>query len=279
MMNPTNPMIPDQPAEALYLYCFTHAGKANAGQVTGIDDFHPVVTRDFGGITAVLSRVVLEEFVGRTAQERMQDITWITPRACRHQAVVEQIGRQTDVFPARFGTIFSTDDVLANLIRQHHAQIRGFLENIKGHTEWSLKGFLDRDQAVAALATAALSSEAQRMDRLSPGAHYFEEKKIRAAAGKQLNQWLNTVLNALMQELNSASSRHCSRALLSRKATGAETDMVLNGAFLVANEGLMDFRKKTEELNQVHAQAGLTFELSGPWPPYSFCPSLQGREA
>ena len=272
-------MNPDRPAEALYLYCFTHTGKANTGQVTGIDDFHPVVTRDFGDITAVLSQVALEEFVGRTAQERMQDIAWITPRACRHQAVVDQIGRQTDVFPARFGTIFSTDDVLANLILQHHAQIREFLENIKGHTEWSLKGFLDRDQAVAALAAAALSSETQRMDRLSPGARYFEERKIRAAAGKQLNQWLNTVLNELMQELNSASARHCSRALLSRKATGAETDMMLNGAFLVANEGLMDFRKKTEELNQVHAQAGLTFELSGPWPPYSFCPSLQGCEA
>jgi hypothetical protein len=272
-------MNPLHQAEAIYLYCFTHAGKTNTGQVTGIDDFHPVITRDFGDITAVLSRVVVEEFVGPAAQERLQDIAWITPRACRHQAVVEQIGRQAEVFPARFGTIFSTDDGLANLIRQHHAQIRGFLASIKGHTEWSLKGFLDRDQAVAALATAALSSEAQRLDRRSPGARYFEEKKIRATAGKQLNQWLNAVLNASMQELNSASARHCSRALLSRKATGAETDMVFNGAFLVANAGLKDFRMQTEELNQVHAQAGLTFELSGPWPPYSFCPSLQGREA
>jgi hypothetical protein len=272
-------MNPDPPAEALYLYCFTHAGKANADQVTGIDDFHPVITCDFGDITAVLSQVVLEEFAGPAAQERMQDIAWITPRACRHQAVVEEIGRQTDVFPARFGTIFSTDDVLANLIRQHHAQISGFLESIKGHTEWSLKGFLDRDQAVAALATAALSCEAQRMGRLSPGARYFEEKKIRTAAGKQLNQWLNTVLKALMQELNTACARHCLRALLSRKATGAETDMVLNGAFLITNEGLKDFRQKTGELNQAYARAGLTFELSGPWPPYSFCPPLQSHEA
>jgi hypothetical protein len=266
-------------AKALYLYCFTHTGTVNAGPLMGIDDRHPVFMRDYSNITAVLSQVMLEEFVGQAAEERVQDIAWITPRACRHQEVIEQIHRQTDLFPARFGTIFSTDDVLANLIRQHHEQIRTFLDRVQGHAEWSLKGFLDRNKAIAELSTAALSAEARRLERLSAGARYFEEKKIQAAAAKQLNHWLKMVLNALMQNLDEVATRHCCRALLSRKATGAEIDMVLNGAFLVANDCLEDFRNKADQFNQTHAQAGLVLELSGPWPPYSFCPPLAGNEA
>ncbi len=266
-------------SKALYLYCFARTGKVNAGPLMGIDDRHAVFTRNYGDITAVLSQVMLEEFVGQVAEARMQDIAWITPRACRHQEVVEQIGRQTELFPARFGTIFSKHDVLANLIRQYHEQIRAFLDSVQGHAEWSLKGFLDRNKAAAELSTAALFAEARRLEGLSAGARYFEEKKIKAAAGKQVNHWLNTVLNALMQNLDEVAARHCCRTLLSRKATGAETDMVLNGAFLVANDCLEDFRNKADKFNQAHAQAGLSFELGGPWPPYSFCPPLANSEA
>lgn len=266
-------------SKALYLYCFARTGQVKPDNLMGIDDCHPVFMRNYNGITAVLSQVALEEFAGPAAETRMHDIAWITPRACRHQAVIEHIGRQTALFPARFGTIFSTDDVLAHLIRQHHEQIRTFLDSVQGHAEWSLKGFLDRNKAIAELSAAALSAEAQRLERLSAGARYFEEKKIQAAAGKQLNHWLNTVLDALMQDLDGVVTRHCCRALLSRKATGAEIDMVLNGAFLVANDGLDDFRNRADQFNQAHAQTGLAFELSGPWPPYSFCPPLVDSEA
>lgn len=264
---------------ALYLYGLTMSAEATADQCKAVDDHHPVFTHDFGDVTAVLSRVIPEEFTDRALQERMREVTWITSRACRHQAVVEQIARQAAVFPAPFGAIFSSDRVLAELIRRHHGQIRDFLERIAGHAEWSLKCYLDRGKAVAALSEAALAAEAQRLAGLAPGARYFEEKKIQKNAGKQLNHWLDTVVSALKQEIAAMAGRHRWRDLLSRQATGMEMDMVINGAFLVAYDNLDDFRHKSEELNRIHAPAGLIFEISGPWPPYSFCPSLDGGAA
>jgi hypothetical protein len=264
---------------ALYLYGLTMAGETTAGQWEAIDNRHPVFTRDFGDITAVLSRVMPEDFTDRAVQERMHDVAWITSRACRHQAVVEQVGRQADVFPAPFGTIFSNERVLVELIRRHHKQIRCFLENIAGHAEWSLKCFLDSGKATAALAETALALEDRRLAALTPGARYFEEKKIHKAAVRQLNHWVDTVVSALKQELSAMAGRHRWRDLLSRQATGVEMDMVINGAFLVAHGSLDIFRQKAEELNRVHAPDGLVFELSGPWPPYSFCPSLDGGKA
>lgn len=264
--------------KALYLYCLTRSGQVEAGSLVGVDDLHPVFARHYGDLTAVLSQVILTEFAGPAAEEHMRDAAWITPRACRHQEVIAQISRQADLFPARFGTIFSADDVLAGLISRHREQILGFLDSVQGHAEWSLKGFLDRSKAVAGICAEALSAEAQRLTGLSAGVRYFEEKKILGAAGRQLNHWLNHTLNAVMRDLSTVAPWHRLRELLSRKATGAETDMVVNGSFLVAHDGLETFHKKVDALNQTHEQTGLTFELSGPWPPYSFCPALPDNE-
>jgi hypothetical protein len=264
--------------KALYLYCFTPAGKVDTTQLVGLDEDYPVIGYPHGDIMAITSQVPLDEFVGQAAEERLRDIAWITPRACRHQAVIAQIENQTALFPLPFGTIFSTEQVLSNLIRQHQAQIHGFMESIKGYREWSCKVFLDRDQAMAKLATEALVAEAQRLQMLSPGARYFEERKIKTAAAKQINQWLHTVLEDLMRELAAETGRHCHRALLSRKATGSVSDMVLNGAFLVAEKSLQTFFDKVDHCKQTYGQTGLTFELSGPWPPYSFCPPLQNGQ-
>jgi hypothetical protein len=244
----------------------------------GIDDRHPVFIRDYGNITAVLSQVILEEFMGPTAEAHLQDVAWITPRACRHQEVIAQINRRTDLFPARFGTIFSADEVLADVIGRHREQIHSFLDSVQGHAEWSLKGFLDRNKAVSGICTEALSAESGRLAGLSAGRRYFEEKKIQAAAGRRLNQWLHNTLNEVMCDLSAVVSRHCLRELLSPKANGAEMDMVFNGAFLLAQVDLEAFRRKVDELNKTHDPKGLAFELSGPWPPYSFCPALQDDE-
>lgn len=270
-MNTTDP-------KAFYLYCLVRRGQADAGSLMGIDDRHPVFTRDYGNITAVLSQVILEDFMGPAAEAHLQDAAWITPRACRHQEVIAQINRRTDLFPARFGTIFSVDDVLAGMIGRHREQINGFLDSVKGHAEWALKGFLDRDKAVAGLCAEALSAESEHLAGLSAGLRYFEEKKIQATAGKRLNLWLNNTLSEVMCDLSAVVCRHCLRELLSRKATGAEMDLVFNGAFLVAHDCFEDFHNKVESLNKTQDRTGLLFELSGPWPPYSFCPALQDCE-
>jgi hypothetical protein len=55
--------------------------------------------------------------------------------------------------------------------------------------------------------------------------------------------------------------------------------MVLNWAFLVPRTGLADFRGRIERANSDQKLCGLTFELSGPWPPYSFNPVLEREVA
>ena len=44
--------------------------------------------------------------------------------------------------------------------------------------------------------------------------------------------------------------------------------MILNGAYLVANEDSEGFRSLVQRLVELHPT--LLIELNGPWPPYSF---------
>jgi hypothetical protein len=51
-------------------------------------------------------------------------------------------------------------------------------------------------------------------------------------------------------------------------------EMVLNWAFWTAREDADDFRARVDRANEQNDRQGLLLQLSGPWPPYSFLPSL-----
>jgi len=58
--------------------------------------------------------------------------------------------------------------------------------------------------------------------------------------------------------------------LRSRELTGREEAMILNGAYLVAEEQLLAFRAELESLEEEHSHLGFSYEMTGPWPPYNF---------
>jgi hypothetical protein len=48
--------------------------------------------------------------------------------------------------------------------------------------------------------------------------------------------------------------------------------MMLNYAFLLVRQRIADFRSQVKNAGTKCADEGLMVELSGPWPPYNFCP-------
>src|SRR5262245_27370493 len=104
---------------AYYLFCFARSGRLPELSGTGVDGEHPLQVRSFDGIATVLSTVMVEDFCGPAAEGKMEDISWLGIRALRHEAVVEQVMAHSPVFPARFGTIFSSLENLEGLQRRH----------------------------------------------------------------------------------------------------------------------------------------------------------------
>ena len=266
---------PGGKAGGIYLFCFARPHCLPDPGIAGLDDRQPVSQWAFKDIVAVLGMSSIEDFCGPEAENRMKDLAWIGPRACRHEEVVEEVMRRSPAFPARFGTIFSSFDALEKLLDVHYDEISRFLDKAAGKEEWAVKGLLNRAQAGRSFSTLMLSREEGRLASLSPGKRYLSEQRIRSSADRELNSWLKGVIKGIGDDLCRHSSEFCERKVLSLDSEAM--DMVLNWAFWVAREDADDFRARVDRANEEKDRQGLLLQLSGPWPPYSFCPVLEQR--
>jgi hypothetical protein len=273
-----------------YVYGFTQPGLApeGAGAATteaggsasllsgGIDEPHPPFFRRRGRVAAVLSRVWRSEFCGPAGEKNLQDLAWLAPRACRHQAVLEQVMRLGPVLPARFGTLFSSTASLESFMGKHEAAMARFLERADGREEWALKGFLDRGQAEAEWLARRRSEEPCPSDG-PPGAAYLREQRLRIEAGQALDARLAEACDDLFNQLNPLASEIVARRISARQTPERARELVLNWALLLPAAAAADFRGRIDRVSADKPMGGLAFEVSGPWPPYSFCPVLEAE--
>ena len=273
----TDPESTPHSGEVLYLYCFAASKDLDHIRGTGIDEASSLFLCPEGDVTAVLSHAALGEFTGDSGEENLGDINWITPRACSHQAVISRVMNHSPVLPVRFGTLFLSQASLDRTVRAHHDEISAFLEQARGREEWAIKGYMDRKKALKQVcADLAEQAEAAGPPKNSPGTgvRYFEKKKMEQKADTLLTQTIHETVMAIADILEPMSVDMNERDLMSRAATGKETDMVLNWAALLEKEKIPGFRNQIDEVNDAYRENGLALEFSGPWPPYSFCPAI-----
>jgi Gas vesicle synthesis protein GvpL/GvpF len=262
--------------QGLYLYCLARLSRLPPLPLLGpgVDGRNSLAVATYQDLAAVWSPVPVEDFCGPEAEARLQDLTWIAPRVIRHQEVVAGVMRHSPVLPVRFGTIFASLANLEKVLQRHSNIIAGFLERLTDQEEWAVKGMLDRPGAKAELFSLKLALEAENLAALSPGKRYFEEQRLRAAGDQKLQQWLQEVCRKLWADLRDYAAEVQERRLLSRETTGSDQDMVWNWALLVPKQSLGGFQAVIQNVNAQYAQRGLRLDVTGPWPPYSFCPAL-----
>ena len=261
--------------QLLYLYCLTGVERLDV-RGPGLDETDCIFSQTSGNVAAVLSRVSAEDFCGRAGEQNLQDPGWVCERAMRHQRVVEQVSRQGPVLPARFGTLFSTTGVLAQFVKINQETIVGFLDTVRDHEEWGIKAQLERAKAKRWLAAGI--AKTTDIDALSPGLRYVREKRAQAAAEKELHQWVANCCDSVAQEMSEYVSDLRQRKIIDDRVAGESHETVLNIAVLISRDRLQDWLARFREINTHRTIQGLSFVLSGPWPPYSFCPSLDTRQ-
>jgi hypothetical protein len=262
--------------QGLYLYCLARLSRLPPLLLSGpgVDGQSPLEVALFQDLAAIWSPVPVEDFSGPEAEERLQDLTWIGPRVIRHQEVVAGVMRHSPVLPVRFGTIFASLANLEKVLQRHADTIAGFLTRLTDQEEWAVKGMLDRPGAREKLFSLKLAQEAESLDALSPGKRYFEEQRLRALGDQELQRWLQKVCREMWTNLQDYAAEVQERRLLSRETTGSDRDMVWNWALLIPRQAVGGFQALIQNLNARHTPRGLRLGVTGPWPPYSFCPAL-----
>jgi Gas vesicle synthesis protein GvpL/GvpF len=204
-----------------------------------------------------------DQFSGASAETRLQDLGWVGPRAVRHEQVIEEVMSHSPVFPARFGSLFSSMEALERLINSNLATISRFLDHVADSREWAVKGSLSKTEALEGIVSEKISDVSDSFHSLTPGVRYFKERRIHSEAEKELAGWVRIACKSVSDELTCHSIGCRQRKIVN-----------LSRAFLVDHSAVSDFVNRIEDANARCNARGLFFECSGPWPPYSFSPPL-----
>lgn len=255
----------DSASRGVYLYCF---GRPDAVKTEGALDQLTV-----GDVAVVFSRVDLDEWQGAAIQAKLEDTEWLIPRVLAHEEVIEAQLAGGPVLPVRFGAVFSSPAVLAEFVGARQSEISDFLDRMAGREEWAVKGFLAVKVAGEWLKANDPELAAQWNQLPSQqGARYFREKRLQADLERRAQQWGTRLASALSNEFAPRAVE--TRTLRPQAVEGNKQKMVFHAAFLLDQTSVADFRRELEQVQNRYVDQGLRLEITGPWPPYNFCPPL-----
>ena len=236
----------------LYLYAISQMPKAAPPNIASeaIDGAGRVEALLCGDYLCWVSRVSKNEFADQL-NERMQDLEWLATAGLRHQRVVGELSTRLVTLPARFGTVFLSEESLAQHAKDRKRALRAAFERVADADEWGIKVF-----AIAKPMARAVAKDAG-------GADYLKRKAelLKPRTGKKLDTEVQNFITALTKLAVAASP--------GGKASAGQPGLVWHGSFLIRRKD----RKKLESALAKYAtswKGTRRIDCSGPWPPYSF---------
>jgi hypothetical protein len=265
--------------EGIYLYCFARAGVCADLHVHGVDGAAPIKAIETGPVAAIYSHAPLELFQAPQGEsDRDADPARVVQHACRHQAVVGEIMKRSPVLPVRFGAVFSSTEALARVLSGNCRQIERFIEEVSNKEEWSVKGFMDAQRTALWLQDHHPDfSPPDAATPQSPGARYLASRKRGREASNMARHWCQSLAQQLGERLRELAVDCRELKAQPPAITGKREEMVLNCACLLVREAVPELRALAEQLHAECSPQGLDIEVSGPWPPYSFCPAIEWK--
>ena len=255
----------------VYVYCIVTKGSEPSLQgLTGVGEA-TVEGITAGELTAIISRVPLDEFGSEPLKRNLENLEWLGRTARAHDAVLASMMRSDAVAPMRLLTIFADDAGLLEMLERERDSLSGALARLRGHAEWSAKLLVDRDalQRAARERSSDVASTAAT-PQTTPGRAYFERKQ----SDRTTQQRARELAQAAARETHTALGQQAADARLlpaqNPELSGRSGEMVLNGAYLVDRGRERAFAEIVEQLRARHRGIGMELELTGPWAPYNF---------
>jgi hypothetical protein len=169
--------------------------------------------------------------------------------------------------------IFNTNERLAHVISGQSAAIRAAFDRIRAKQEWSVKLFLKDNQKFKDQVreqSEKLSEKSHTLAALSAGMAYFMEEEFNGELERECSRLLDEEAMNAFEELKPFAAEATLVKILDSKLTGRSERMILNSAYLVANNHLPEFEKAVAIMRAKLAERGFLLEQGGPWPAYHF---------
>ncbi|MDG6107112.1 GvpL/GvpF family gas vesicle protein [Dactylosporangium aurantiacum] len=234
--------------------------------VAGVGDA-PVRVVPAAGLCAYVSPAPDDVSGADALQARLEDPAWLAQTAFEHHRVVAELAAAGPVVPAGLATVYRDDTGLAVALDRYAAELVGTLDRVNGRTEWGVKGYVSDAPVTEPAAPEPAAG--------GPGAAYLQRRRAELSARERSHDDAVRDADAVHDALARLADAAHLHAPQDRRLTGEPEVMVLNGAYLVPDPAAEAFAAAVEALDARYP--GITLRLTGPWPPYSFVPSIGAR--
>jgi hypothetical protein len=256
----------------VYLYGFVRTSVERAALACGDAG---VFLIDEGDIACAASIVAAGDYhVPPDAATAAQQLEWVAPRAWRHHDVLRHLHVAGAVVPLKFGTLCPDVQQVREMLRRLRDPIMALLAEVQGKDEWTLNIRADVEVLAAALrhTQPALVALAEEANRLPEGHAYFARKKAQRATSDAVAARLAEVERSVWERLACAA---IGVATVGQQRSSATENAIAPMSVLVSRVRQTELHELLAELEAAHTDAHVTFELVGPWPPYSFAAGLE----
>jgi hypothetical protein len=251
----------DAAERGFYVYGIIGREQPDVSGVAGVDAGSGVFVVEGDGLGAIVSEVPLAEFGDEALHGHLEDVSWLTAKVRAHEDVLEQAARAAPVLPLRFGTIYRSLDGLRDLLARDRDHLAATLERLAGKREWGVKSVVDRERLEEAVsASDPRAAELAAATEAKPaGTAYLGRKRLERHVDAQAADLAERLGGQAHERLAALAD-----SAVRERAAG------LKAAYLVEQTREDDFRRELDEIAREYEHAGIRFELTGPWPPYSF---------
>jgi hypothetical protein len=233
-----------------YLYGFTERSFQPPPGLRGLRDA-PVGVIGFADLAAVVSDHPVQPLL--PARRNVEP----------HHRVVREVSSQAALVPAAFGHVGdSPADILA-VLRSHHDQIRQELVRLGGKSEMGMKVSWNVDNIFNHLVRINRDLREAR-DRVFRGREPSMNEKLQL--GAQFEATLTVERQRLTPRILAAFQQVACDVF---DTPPRDEKTICNTALLVERDRLDDFATALQHAATLF-DASMTFESTGPWPPYSF---------
>ena len=243
------------PRAAWYVYGVVPAGTRPEGM--GVAS-RPVGVLAEGDVAALVSVVPMEEFGEAPLHENLEDRAWLERTAREHEDVLERALAQTAVVPFRLCTIYESRERVQELLAERGAGLAALLRRLEGRVELGVKAYFD---------PAGPPAEAEPQS----GREYLLRRQRERETAEEDARFKAESARASHERLAAVAEEARANPPQPAELSGRTEEMLLNGAYLVPrDDGRL--RDVVAELESLYGPRGVTYELTGPWPPYNFVP-------
>jgi hypothetical protein len=241
-------------AAAWYVYGVVSSTTQPGG--TGVAS-RPVELVLEGDVAALASAVPPDEFDEASLRERLNDRAWLERTAREHEDTLERALAATAVIPFRLCTVYESREHVGEFLSTHGAALADLLRRLDGRVELGVKAYF--------------APEAEEREEAQSGREYLLRRQRERDEAEEAAGFKAECAQASHERLAAAAEDARANPPQPPELSGRTDEMLLNGAYLVRRD---DGRlaEAVAELDSLYGPRGVTYEVTGPWPPYNFVP-------